>query len=379
MLLGSVTQELCGLGHYPFLVAAALDKFNDAGYDDYWYAVQLGGSYWEQSHYYKEERLEGEVPRIKEQSYFLDPGPEDQALPPDCTASRADFDIARKLLRRLEKEGWRNLSLDALEGDPFEANLLCLAHVNGQPLFCRTTPNSCGGDVWLWDQDGMFHHIGYTDDRMDAVVGDCQPILFQELNVVKLHLVTPETKRFFQPIVEDREALQRLCERLSEATLKISRITDDLIVLKAKNSRPTPQDRAGHWFRAEIYHNRTGYPLYKPKTEPVTLFKSGWNHGGPTDVAVECSAILGALEGYDTDHETDWRSDYSDAFGDPLSNGQMLALFVENGKAFLVRDHSVWEVVDSELEFVGLWGCPECHSPILPRPLPIDLHGAQQT
>ena len=52
LLLEQAAARLDTLGHETWLIAEAPHKFNDANHDDYWYAVQLGASYWEQSQFF---------------------------------------------------------------------------------------------------------------------------------------------------------------------------------------------------------------------------------------------------------------------------------------------------------------------------------------
>ena len=50
-LLQPAAAKLAQLGPEPVLVAQCPNKFNDAWYDDLWYAAQVGTAFWEAAHY----------------------------------------------------------------------------------------------------------------------------------------------------------------------------------------------------------------------------------------------------------------------------------------------------------------------------------------
>ena len=111
-LVMRAAERLAALGRMPVLVAAASNKFNDAGDDDQWYAVQIGETYWEQSQFF----VHWPEPKIEERSFMKGEFTRDDLKTGASEVASRQIVSMRQVLADLEKAGWRDLAAQALEG-----------------------------------------------------------------------------------------------------------------------------------------------------------------------------------------------------------------------------------------------------------------------
>jgi hypothetical protein len=160
-LLDEVAGGLADLEPGPILLAECPNKFNDAGQDDLWYAVQAGFEYWEQSHFFAYGSAYGSKSNVSEYSSYshtLDP----QTLKDRGGAVTGDsITRLRTSLRHLQTTGWRSLIGNERiysEDDSSDLGGVTIALVieRGQRWLVLQHPNGGDAEIFAWDGDGLF-------------------------------------------------------------------------------------------------------------------------------------------------------------------------------------------------------------------------------
>jgi hypothetical protein len=342
-LLQPAMEELQQLGGDTTLVAECPDKFNDAGYDDFWYAVQIGRTIWEQSHFFKD----APIPVADERSRFATDFGGDA---PDSQTQSAHIATARSILKRLQQKGWRHLSAWALASEDDCDSLLCLMHWMGQPWFYRSTPNCGGGDLWTWSADGKFRHVGYCSCRLDQRVGLKNPLEFELVDLTEIGQLPPEARQYFVPEVKNRAAFERLEVMVTDAAEAVRSATPELVSLRSSSGHFPRGFQYSHRMReAKINWRQIEFDVRQGRLHNSHFVKNAKPY--PQE-AERLAGILMHLE------RAKWRDTFGTAYGVPLEPEQELSLVVMSNDALLVRDMSAFTVGSEVLTFSGL-----CRSP----------------
>lgn len=350
-ILDAAVARLAEIASEPVVLAECPDKFNDAFNDDLWYAVQSGGTVWEQSHFF-----EGwTTPLVKEHTVF---SPE--ADPSDIVSRGANVESKmiprlRSVLRELQLAGWRSHTETAFS---LPRRLLALVLERSQPWFVLETPNVDDGEVFVWDEAG-FARIGMVE-RLDQAVGS-QPVLtFESVDPASVHRLSQPAQHYFAPVIINVEAQKQLIVLLSAAVETVLSVSDRPVALRSSNSR----DAFNALSRAESFcesFRRNEGELRRPSKDGV------WPPYRPThrvgdeeemsDLAKGLHTALGRLE------ESSWRETFASAFGETLPRGTTLALFVDTNGAAVMRDNAAFRVTPTDLEYIGVFDYPNCHLP----------------
>ncbi len=351
-LIAGAADRMGAFGRTPWLLAEAPNKFNDATQDDLWYAVQVGRTSWEQSHFFEGYG----IPWFQEHSVLAAETAADLIEPGASVTASDEIASARRVLRGLVKAGWRQLADRALEG--YE-NLLCVAWQHGQLWLCRTHPASAEGDAWIWVPGLGFQYFGVCC-RLDEDVGHAVPIYFHKINADCLNHLSDEAKQYFLPVVLDVQSYDELSSIVQAAAEEATAVTDLPLVLASRGSPSSLWEGfRGDW-APRLYWN--GHFLDIDRLEELAP-RSPSNpeeRGRHVEEVYRLSAILERLEA------ADWRRLFGRCYGNPPVAGQVLALYVGPGYAILVRENTAFLVEDGQLECAGVGDFPECCNPEAP-------------
>jgi hypothetical protein len=232
-LLESAGAELRALGPEPLLVAAAPHKFNDADYDDYWCAVQVGTHYWEQSQFFSTASGWPGGGHVNEKTGMRfvegeEPGFGESRLASDRIVG------GRRILNRLERADWRALAEAALQREV----VLALVVQFGETWFWMGDPR--GGKlatVYLVHSTGIAQFAG-EDGRMDHRVGEPDLVLAEQFHPEAVPHLGETAFRRFRPGVQDRKQADALGRRALAAATSVRRIASRLVLLRIGASRP---------------------------------------------------------------------------------------------------------------------------------------------
>ena len=355
-LLDEVAGGLADLEPGPILLAECPNKFNDAGQDDLWYAVQVGFEYWEQSHFFEYETK----PFVREHSTFchtLDP----QALKDRGGAVTGDS-IAqlRTSLRHLETNSWRRLlGNERMYGndDPSDLGGVIIALVieRGQRWLVLQHPNGGDAKIFAWDDDGFFHIGGmfYGSVRVDERIGDRPILSFDWVEKEYIPRLGPEAQAFFSPIVRDKAAGLGLAGLLWQAVSAIREMTvKPFGLLSEKSPRSHESNRRRYYWPPEALS-----PFLRPREGefrrkndgvwPKYVAEAGAEPEEMSDFAKAMQVQLGLLE------DARWRGIFATACGEnPYDLGQ-LGLIADSETAVLVRGNAAFEVTPDALLPLG--------------------------
>ena len=329
----------------PALIAEYYNKYSDPLCHDCWYGVQLGMAVWEQSQFFGSERPK---PYVTESQWFR-PSPRVRSLDQPVPANVAsDLLSARELLNGLHERDWRQAVVAALEGYDL---VLCLMVTFGQPWLCRTSPIDGEGEAWIWNDDGEFAHFGICS-RIDNELGPPCILYLQSINPDAFPLLNAEAKRHFAPEPADLKIYCRLSALIRSAASDVAAITGQPVTLCSAGSR-------GCQYDAVTRSDRTAKLAWQGYTTKVVVpgdtrrnYRTNAEEPYPEEV-YRLSLVMGRLE------DADWREMFGWAFGLPLVDPQVLALYVEGDRAFLVRDNTVLKVDQAGLIFAGLCDYPQ--------------------
>ncbi len=351
-LIAAAADRMGSLGRSPWLLAEAPNKFNDATQDDLWYAVQIGGAYWEQSHFFEGYG----VPWFQEHSRLAGETTADQIAPGSSVIASDEIASARSVLRSLEKAGWRELAKRALEG--YE-NLLCVAWQHGQLWLCRTEPVSGEGDAWIWVPGLGFQYFGMCC-RLDEDVGHAVPIYFHKINRDCLDHLSGEARQYFLPAILDAVSHRELSSVVQAAAEEAAAVTDLPLVLASRGSPSSPWEGTRADWAPRLFWNGKHLDIDRLEELAPRSPSDPEERGRHAEEVYRLSAILERLEA------ADWRGLFGRCYGNPPVAGQVLALYVGTGYAILVRENTTFLVEDGRLECAGVGDFPECCNPEAP-------------
>jgi hypothetical protein len=349
-LLDEVADGLADLEPGPILLAECPNKFNDAGEDDLWYAVQAGFDYWEQSHFFMYE-TKSTVREHSSFSHTLDP----QTLKDRGATVNGDC-IARlrSSLRHLQTKGWRRLVgneplSDSYDG-PDYSGLIALVIERGQRWLVLERPNITDAEIFAWDGDGFFLVGG--SDRVDQSIGNRPILSFGKVEEIDVPRLGPEAQAYFLPKVRDRVASSKLAGLLWQAVTAIRELTVEPFGLLSKGS-PRSHGSDNHlWRQPEAFssHLRPREGEFRRETAgvwPKYFARLTAEPEEMSDVAKAMHAQLGLLE------DSDWRGIFASTCGENPSDPCQLGLIADREIAVLVRDNAAFEVLPDALVPLG--------------------------
>lgn len=324
-MLDRAANVLRTLSDETVLVAACPSKFNDAWYDDRWFAVQVGGAYWEAAHY-----LEGrDKPLIKEEGR---------------EQTSKGIRAARKVLEELEHSNWRTALSDCL-GKQYvmPGDVVCLAIQFGQPWICSVSSNDTRDIACTWSSLNGLVHMARCE-RIDHSIGTPHPLCFADLRTDFWQHLAPSARAQLRPKVQDRQAAVELCRILMDAALTIDRTLapQEKIALHASNSswssynhENQPQVYFGREFGPSTVAVPIGTPMRWPK-EPSKIFE-------------RLSGILDRLE------NAGWRQLFSKCIGGVVKDGDLVCLVSGLSQPpFLAWEMTAFDFWSRELTVLGL-------------------------
>jgi hypothetical protein len=390
-LLDEVADGLANLEPGPILLAECPNKFNDAGDDDLWYAVQAGFEYWEQSHFFQYE----DKPRVEEHSTFC------HTLDPQTLKNRGGTvtgdSIAqlRTSLRHLETnnwrslignerkygyddppvhnglialvvEGWRSLTdRERMYGNDDISDLggviIALVIERGQRWLVLQHPNGGDAEIFAWDDDGFFHIGGmlYESARVDERIGERPILSFDWVEKEYVPRLGLEAQAFFSPTVRDKAAGSELAGLLWRAVCAIREMTVEPFGLLSEGSLRSYGSKISRWGwgSAEAFS-----PLLRPREGefrrkndgvwPKYVAESGSEPEEMSDFAKAMQVQLGLLE------DARWREIFASACGENLRDLGRLGLIADTETAALVRGNAAFEVLPDALVPLGAFDYP---------------------
>jgi hypothetical protein len=340
--LNASADSLANIGVEPLFLSECPNKFNDAHQDDLWYAVQAGTAYWEQSHFFEY----GSEPFVREHATYPVSLDIQDIKQSGATVASDQISHLREKLRWLQKEDWRGLC----DWD----GLAALVIERGQRWLVLEYPNSADGNVYSWDDMGMFH-VG-TVDRIDQRVGKDTILLFKTITANNIERLGGTASRFFKPHLQDEKSGETLARLLWDIIQRIRTSTNTPFAMRSRNSRETASDSAvfqqPQTYSKDLRHKEgewrkptnDKWPLYREnfKTEPTEY----------SDLAKLFHTCLGQLE------DADWRGLFGTTFGETLEKGQHLSLYADATVAVLMRDNTAFKIMPTKLGFLGAFDYP---------------------
>lgn len=353
-LLDGAAAKLIAFGVEPVAVAECPHKFNDAWYDDFWYAVRCGETVWEQSQFFEDRT----PPLVRQRTAFEVDLPPQKIIQEGSTLQSTRIDDLRAILRDLELAGWRDAAERSLTP---RRSLLGLAVYLGQPWLCFETPNDGDGDVFAWDANGLFR-VGRID-RFDQSIDDPRILVFEDVAANNLSRLCYRAKSYFLPAVDNPDAAIRLGDAVELAVAAVRLATNYPVALCSARSSKFAHDSANSRFaqpesfcvdlrpkEGELRRPTCGvWPSYQQALNTSKIEYS--------DLAKALHIALGELE------DKKWREIFEAAFGETLHHGQTLALFVDAEMAVLMRDNSAFQLVEGKLVCIGAFDYPNCMQP----------------
>lgn len=346
-LLNATVPQLKAFEVQPALVAEAPDKFNDAGYDDFWFAAQAGRTFWEQSRFFDN----ASYPHTAERSSYAHDQDVDAAEDLGAGAESKRIADLRTVLRGLQSADWR----EAVEA-AFNArrNLIALIVEFDQPWLFLEQVNDEDGDAFAWDGQGFFH-VGIMS-RLDQAVERQQVLVFEKVDATNLHRLREGARDYFLPPIRNDEAAHRLCSLLLAAAGIVRDATSATVALRSSGSRSGPHELNlhSHFNRPESYADnlRRGEGDYRIPTDgvwpPYRDPRNGARDG--IEMSAEAKAYHTALFNLESGQ---WREAFAEAVGEELKPGATIALFIDPRDVVLVRDNTAFIVEQGGLELVG--------------------------
>lgn len=339
-LISEPAQFLRTLGEQPLAVASASNKFNDAGEDDFWCAVQLGRYRWEQSQFFGSSDGWGGAKEFST-----------KRLPADgygsANASAEDIQAARELLKGLDRSGWHDAAKDAIDLPHFGGILALVIQFDQVWLHC-SHPQGSSGEQIMALVDGRLETLEETDDRFDELIGHAELIRCKNPSQDIVAKLTPRAKAHFGDEIEDESASRALASTLSAMGSKIDQalrensheIPSVAVKMTQKYSLRKYEGYAGRYDHdlpsfvvEDTYFDRNHFNIvsrdhrYADLTAKIELWP--------------CFDIEGILKLFDYD---DIRALFEQATGIDTFDSTELITVVANGSVYLQFRHRLYEI-----------------------------------
>jgi hypothetical protein len=350
----AAAAALGALGPEPRMVAAAPHKFNDAHYDDYWCAVQIGGHYWEQSQFFATERGYTNAQARESSHMHWDRQAEADGLGGSQLASDR-IPAGRRILKGLEQADWRALAEAGLRLDV----ILAVVVQHGETWLWIGNPQNDGA-IYLV-HDGGFALFAEEDDRMDDRVGDPDLILPETFHQDSFRFLAAPARRRFAPRTVDGAAAQAMGEQVLAAAGDVRAVTRRPVLLRIGRSRAFRHDYAsgeeldwndpsvtvgGVRYTSQIFH-RTVTHVRDEQLRARNAERFAFvNFPGLLEIASWLTAA-------------DWRASFEAATGIDTFDRQHLHLLVTRERPLVVYRTTLLAISgDGRLGHAGYLRCP---------------------
>lgn len=225
-LLIEHAQRLRKLGPQPLAVTCANDKFNDAFDDDFWCAVQVGGSYWEQSQFFHTASREQSIIALNADTGGHQIG--------SSLYGVAAITEGRKILASLEKRQWRQVGKDSIARNPGVAgifpwdNIYALIIQHDQVWLWIGAPMNDKNILYACHPSGLIF-VGLDTHRMDEIFGALDLLYPEPFQQAALPFLTPKAQAYFRPRVVDEGASAEFAHFVHDALTQLRHLTTEPI------------------------------------------------------------------------------------------------------------------------------------------------------
>lgn len=354
------------LGQEPIFIVGYPHKFNDAGDDDYWCAVQISHDYWEASHFYRFEdtyrgpHMPGDrgFARIDERSsYAFIPSAESEEAAQEISSS-AKLIEARAILAELENSDWRKLAEKCI-GANMRFGLGIYIHRKSVWIVESLYNGGLEGKLWHCNEDGNFVYFGICD-QLDYRIGFVPPLLIDDIYLSHSELLTGPAKNWFLPNSpsnndDDRQhACNKLLDLISGFKTNINSLTSQPVSI---SSRVTPLEF--HPESPDIIVN--GNDFYLDQNTQQWEFRE--NHRRAHEHIFETNEILQLVKEIWNLmirlEDNKWRELFDTAYFVKSEDYDLFQIFVHSNKVCIRREFTVLDLEDGTFSEPYLMGNSE--------------------
>jgi hypothetical protein len=346
-LLVPAAEALRALGGEPAMVASAPNKFNDAGHDDYWCAAQVGGSWWEQSQFFRGDGLRD----FARETSNVEPDPADEGEGFGTSLLKSDgIARARLILDGLEKSGWRDLAARAFYADV----ILALLVQFDQAWLWIGNPQDDGTILAI--HSGGIARFAHEEGRLDEAVGDPDLLLPWRVIPESFACLSERALRQFHPSIVDRQAGREVCEVALAAAASARSIAREPVVLITgstdfrkrrypyKQSESYGSDHPGAMARGVLYKEHVVRTILQNGNAEVRVKALQRFSFVDFPKLLEVAATL---------EKRDFRALFETATGVDTFDVQPLCLLVADGGPYLIHHTTLLRVGDRGLTHIG--------------------------
>jgi len=368
-LLLNATERLKPLGKEPILIIAYPHKFNDADYDDYWCAVQVGRSYWEASQFYRHTFLNGYrsghkpehdrgAGHITERANYASGTSNQDGKPPE--ALRSALKTARTVLSDLEKTAWRDLAVKAL--GVRDSYGLGLYLINGGTWLIQTHYSGADdGTAWYCNSVG---ELSYFAEAMNATtgIGNPIPVRFGDIGDKAIDNLDGAARDWYYPSSPTaafpvrRKSLQDLSDLLLRVAGRLRADNAEPITLSSIKTEATDRhpNLEVRWLGNGFHRSQDNRFVQEEDPNPyVSLLKTH-------QIQVSNERMLEIVEAagkqLDFLEAQGWRRLFGEAFASPLQDHDVLHVMIIENEINLLRGNSAFCLQGGLLLPVGFLG-----------------------
>lgn len=373
--------DLLGREHEPVVIAECPHKYNDAWYDDLWYAERAGTTWSERSVFFRD----GRDPLVEETSRHHDGGPDGDRAASDA-AGGATVARLRDRRRALAKAGWRAMVDAAFGGTDVPSGdqaLVALVIWAGRPWLVLEIPNVGDAHVLSWD-DGGFFEVGRMD-RFDQSFAADPPLRFATVDPRGVARLDGASANEFVPGVVDERAAGRLHDLVSAAVEAVRGVTSEPVAIVGAGCPAQP------WGGRAMLTTAYGAGLRRGEGEVRSArpdgtypdYEPGWHEKGEAGpYSATAVALHRVIDGLDERHlrpkvedvlnepsvsegrpPRGFREVAEAAFGARFGEGRTLALVVSTHDAVVVTGNGGVRVTGDGFEPIGPFDLPDLTRP----------------
>ncbi|MCK7614927.1 hypothetical protein [Roseibium sediminicola] len=366
-LLLNADEKLKPLGNEPILIIAYPHKFNDADYDDYWCAVQIGRSYWEASQFYRHAYLDGYgsgrependrgAGHITERANYASGTSNQDGKTPE--ALRNALKAARTVLSDLEKTVWRDLAVKAL--GVRDSYGLGLYLINGGLWLIQTHYSGADeGTAWYCNSAG---ELSYFAEAMDATtgIGNPIPIRFGDVGNEAVGKLGGAARDWYFPptptvaFPERCKSLQELSDLLLTVAGRLRANNADPVTLSSIKTEATERhpNIEVRWLGNGFHRSQDNRFVQEEDRNPYfSLLKT---HQIQVSNERMLEIVQAAGKQLDFLETQGWRRLFGEAFASPLQDHDALHLMIVENEINLLRGNSAFCLQGGLLKPVGL-------------------------
>lgn len=374
-LLLASAQQLAPLDDEPILIIAYPHKFNDAGNDDYWCAVQIGLSYWEASQFYRYEYLNGDEPsgepchrggskQHKEYAaYFTDNSKEGQKNKEEVKRA---LKKARNILKDLEGTNWRDLARDALGEDQI-CGLGLYLFKGAVWLINSQYYGSDEGTIWYCSESGTLFYFAEIW-RSTTGIGEAEPVRFGEIDPDALGKLEGGVRNWYFPIAPTLASKKRykslieLSSMIGKTSGAIRAATTEPVTISSVRVKRTDwYPTIEIWWNGSAFHRSQGGKfLYDRDLRSHAAIVKAYQESEPYEKAPKIVNLAG--EKLDYLELNGWRDLFSCAFSSTLQTHEQLHLLITNNNSILLRGNTIFKIQEGLLHPAGYVDDATIHS-----------------